>query len=242
MAFLKGFVVCLSDMAVKFSEYRKNDIQRKLSIIGMQPLDVLFTGATGSGKSTTLNSLLQRNAAKIGFGAEPETMDISYHTVNDLFRIWDSPGLGDGVDIDKTHKKLISDLLKKKYQKDYFYYGFIDMVIVIVDASSRDMYTEFDLINNTILKHIQSDRVLIVLNKADFTMSGHHWNCSLNAPDKILLNTLENKCDSVRDRIKGSTGICVPRPVYYSAEYDYNVQHLFDFIIDNMPYTKREMK
>ncbi len=229
-------------MAIKFSEYRKDDIQKKLNIIGIQPLDVLFTGATGSGKSTTLNSILQRDAAKIGFGTDPETIDISYHTVNDLFRIWDSPGLGDGKDIDKSHKNLISELLKKKYQRDYIYYGFIDMVIVIVDASSRDMYTEFDLINNTILKRIQPDRVLIVINKADFAMLGRHWNYSLNAPDKTLLQFLEDKCDSVRDRIKKSTELYVPRPVYYSAEYNYNVQTLFDFIIENMPYTKRAMK
>lgn len=229
-------------MAVKFLEYRKDDIQRKLNIIGVHPLDVLFTGATGSGKSTTLNSILQRNAAKIGYGTDPETMNISYHTVNDLFRIWDSPGLGDGLDIDKMHTNLISNLLKKNYKKDYVNYGFIDMVIVIIDASSRNMYTECDLINNTILKNIQSDRVLIVLNKADFAMFGRHWNYSQNTPDKMLLDFLDNKCDSVRDRIKKSTGLYVPYPIYYSAEHNYNIQKLFDFIIDNIPYTKREMK
>lgn len=229
-------------MAVSFSEYRINDIQKKLNTIGIQPLDLLVTGVTGAGKSTTLNTILQRNEVKIGYGTEPETMDVSYHTINDYFRIWDSPGLGDGVMIDNEHKRKITELLKKKYRRNAIDYGFVDMVLVIVDASSRDLKVTNDLINNVILRCIQPDRVLVAINKSDFAMYGRHWEHSTNTPDPTLLSFLEEKAASVKDRIAESTKLTIPKPVYYSAECSYNVEKLLDFIINNMPKGKRSLK
>ena len=226
-------------MKYDFSEYRKAYIQEKLGIIGAQPLDLLVVGATGSGKSTTLNAILQKNECKIGFGTDPETTEICYYMVNDFFRIWDSPGLGDGVETDQRHIRKISDLLKKKYQLNYIKYGFIDMVLVIIDASSRDFGTVYDLINNVILKHISPDRVLIAVNKADFAMYRRHWDLNANQPDDVLRQKLNQIIFSVKRRIKESTGLNVPTPVYYSAEYEYHITQLFDFIIKNMPTEKR---
>ena len=225
-------------MAIRISEYRVDDIQRKLNIIGVQPLDLLVTGVTGAGKSTTLNTILQRNEAKVGYGAEPETMDVSYHIINDFFRIWDSPGLGEDVVVDEIHKKKITELLKKTYQNENMNYGFVDMVLVIVNASSKNLGVTFDLINH-ILRYILPDRVLVAINQADCAMCGRHWDYHSNLPDSTLLRYLDEQAYDVRNRINESTRLTIPKPVYYSAEYSYNVDKLLDHIINNMPKVKR---
>ena len=40
-----------------FKYYRKNDIEKKLEKARFRPLDVMVTGVTGAGKSTTLNTI-----------------------------------------------------------------------------------------------------------------------------------------------------------------------------------------
>lgn len=43
-------------MAIKFSTYRMDDIDNNLKRMQIRPLDVMVTGVTGAGKSTTLNA------------------------------------------------------------------------------------------------------------------------------------------------------------------------------------------
>lgn len=38
-------------------------------------------------------------------------MDLDYYSLNDVFRLWDTPGLGDGIARDQVHKKKLVDLL-----------------------------------------------------------------------------------------------------------------------------------
>ncbi len=112
-------------MAVKFSTYRTDDIGANLDKMQVRPLDVMVTGATGAGKSTTLNALFQKTVAKVGDGVDPETTELDMYMLNDFFRVWDMPGLGDGVEIDQIHKKKIIDLLYKMvdYLKKALIYG-----------------------------------------------------------------------------------------------------------------------
>lgn len=43
-----------------FKYYRKNDIEKKLEKARFRPLNVMVTGVTGAGKSTTLNTILKK--------------------------------------------------------------------------------------------------------------------------------------------------------------------------------------
>lgn len=226
-------------MAVNFVKYRINEIDNNLEKAGFRPLDVMVTGVTGAGKSTTLNSFFQRPIAKVGNGVAPETMEINQYSLNDFFRIWDTPGLGDGVEIDKIHKEKMINLLYKTYTMDRNIYGFIDMVIVIIEGANRDMGTTYSLLNEIIVPNIQKERILVIINQADIAMKGRHWNNITQTPDSQLINFLEEQSYSVQKRIKEATGVHILKPVCYSAEYGYNIQAVFDFIIDNMPTQRR---
>ena len=98
---------------MNYTNYRIDDIKAKTDIMGIYPLDVMVTGVTGAGKSTTLNSLFEKTVAKVGTGVEPETMELGDYRLNNVARFWDTPGLGDGIQQDRRHVEKIVDLLYK---------------------------------------------------------------------------------------------------------------------------------
>lgn len=168
-------------------------------------------------------------------------MYIGSMELNELLRFWDSPGLGDNVESDRRYSKDLVDLLYKDYYLDDNRYGLIDTVLVILDGSGRDMGTTYRLLNEVVVSNFQIDRVLVAINQADMAMKGRHWNERLNCQDGVLLEFLEEKANSVRNRLAEVTGARVSRPAYYSAERGYNVEKLLDMVIDNMPRERRRL-
>lgn len=229
-------------MAIDFRTYRIDDINRNLRQMRIRPLDVMVAGATGVGKSTTLNAFFQKTVAVVGNGPDPKTMDVGDYALNDVFRIWDTPGLGDGYEADQRHQEKIVHLLQRMYRSHDWTYGFIDMVLVILDASVRDMGTVRTLLEHTIIPNMPIDRILVVMNQADYALKGHHWNYDTNTLDKELMTFLDQKAASVQRRIWEDTGAIISQPVCYSAEYMWNVQKVFDFIINNMPHERRSLR
>ena len=120
-------------MALTFKTYRTNDIDVNLRKMRIRPLDVMVVGATGAGKSTTLNAFFFCNIARVGTGVDPETMELESYKLNDFFRVWDTPGLGDGVKKDQIHKKKIIDLLYKEYTLEGKTYGLSKDSVVLLE-------------------------------------------------------------------------------------------------------------
>lgn len=224
-----------------FYNYRVGDMEAKLQHMGVRPLDVMMAGVTGAGKSTTLNAFFQKIVAKVGDGVDPETMDLDAYMLNDFFRVWDTPGLGDGVENDRVHKKKMTDLLYKTYTYEDQLYGFIDLVMVVVEGSNRDMGTTYTLLNDVIVPNIQRERILVLINQADAAMKGHHWDYLSQRPDPVLMEFLEEQAVSIQKRVREATGITIVKPVYYSAEYGWNVDKVLDLIVDHMPRERRKL-
>lgn len=222
-----------------YSIYRVYDIRDKVERLKLGVLDIMIIGATGSGKSTTLNTLLQRESAAVGRGVDPETMDIKSYRFNKWIRFWDTPGLGDGISQDKIHSKKIKILLNITYAKKK--YGCIDMVVVIIEGSKKEMGTTFKLLNELLKPNISANRILIAVNQADEAMGSYHWDEKNAIPDEKLKIYLDEQATSIKNRIKDSTGISIKKPVYYSALNNYNIYALLDFIIDNIPKSRRYM-
>jgi len=202
------------------------------------PLDVLLLGATGVGKSSTLNALFANKVAKVGTGVDPETQHITDYRLNDYLRFHDSAGLGDGKAADCHHaKNIIGELLTTCNQgKDRY----IDLVVVILDGGSRDLGTTFRLLEEVVLKNIEPERIIIGINQADMAMKRQHWNQDLKRPDPTLLRFLDEKAKSIAKRLKDSTGLTVAEPVYYSAEFNYNMDKFMDHFIQHIPSSRRK--
>lgn len=224
----------------------KNERLSRLIKMREKKVNIMLVGATGSGKSSTVNALFNMEVAKVGVGVDPETAAITSYTLDNL-TIWDTPGLGDSVDSDKTYNKMIT---RKLSEMDADGTPVIDLVLVVIDSSSRDLGTSYELINDVIIPCLGEDkdgRILIGLNQADIAMKGKHWDAEKNEPDEVLLDFLKKKAASVKNRIKEATGLVI-RPVYYSAGYKeaggeqckpYNLTKLLYYIIRSIPKEKR---
>ena len=211
-----------------------------------QKINLMITGATGVGKSSTINALFGEEVAKVGTSVNPETMGIDKYELDNLV-IWDTPGLGDGREADNRHSKIIID---KLYEKDRNGNLLIDLVLVILDGSSRDLGTSYELINSVIIPNLgenKKNRILVAINQVDVAMKGKYWNAQENRPERKLQDFLEDKVASVRRRIKEATGIDV-EPIYYSAgdkeegymqQKPYNLSKLLYYILQHTPEEKR---
>ena len=208
-------------------------------------INLMVTGATGCGKSSTINAMFDMDVAKVGVGVDPETMEIKKFELNNLI-LWDSPGLGDGKEKDIQHSK---GIISKLNEVDNDNNPLIDLVLIIIDGGSRDLGTSYELINSVIIPNLgekAKDRILIAINQADVAMKGRHWNFEKNKPEPKLVDFLEEKVKSVKNRVKEATGVNI-EPIYYSAGFKdddeaqrpYNLSKLLYFIVKNTPIEKR---
>lgn len=227
-------------------ESEKSKMLKNILHLREQEINIMITGATGCGKSSTINALFDADVAKVGIGVDPETMDIEKYTLKNLI-LWDSPGLGDGKEADNRHSK---NIINKLYEVDKNGDPLIDLVLVILDGSTRDLGTSYELINKVIIPNLgenKAGRILVAINQCDVAMKGKHWNAEENKPDSVLEKFLNEKVESVRRRIKEGTGVDV-EPIYYSAGYKesedekqnpYNLSKLLYYIIQHTPKEKR---
>lgn len=263
----------------KTSEEEKKNLLKRLRQFCNTETNIMLVGATGCGKSSTINALFavgediedadevdaESNdsdddivevksskksnyveVAKVGSKADPETKDIEKYKIGNLV-LWDTPGLGDGTEIDEHHKEVITELLREEDEDGN---ALIDLVLVILDGSTRDLGTSYKILNDVIIPELKDDtnRILIALNQADIAMkTGRHWDYEKNEPDETLVAFLNEKVESIKVRIKEDSNLDV-NPVYYCAGYEeetgdvvrpYNLSKLLYYIMNSLPAEKR---
>ena len=231
-------------MQSSLPEAEKNRRLSALLKTGGRKINLMLVGATGVGKSSTINALFDMSVAKVGVGVDPETKEIVKYDLGNL-TIWDTPGLGDTVGNDKKH---IRQIVKKLSEMDSDGNLLIDLVLVVLDASSKDLAVSCDVINNTLIPCLgkETNRILIGLNQSDLAMKGRHWDHEQNSPDQLLQGFLMKKANSVKRRVWEATGVTV-KPVCYCAGYTdgeekqnpYNLSKLLYYILMAVPTGKR---
>jgi len=230
------------------SDLPQDEKNRRLSALlraSSRRVNLLLVSATGAGKSSTINALFDMSVAKVGVGVDPETKEITKFDIGNL-TVWDTPGLGDGVESDKEY---IKQIVRKLSETDSDGKMLIDLVLVILDAGSKDLAASYDVINNTLIPCLGKEnthRILIALNQSDLAMKGRHWNHELNKPEPALEEFLKNKAESVRRRVFNATNVTV-EPICYCAGYTdgeekqnpYNLAKLLYYILMSVPSEKR---
>jgi predicted GTPase len=261
----------LLDEEIMNSDLPEDEKNRRLSALlkaSGRKINLMIVGATGVGKSSTVNSMFNTKIAEVGVGVESETAEMEKYELENL-TIWDTPGLGNGADSDKAITRKIVEKLSetagsKKSGDGKGFLGaltfgahdegapnlLIDLVLVVLDASSKDLTTPCELIGDVLLPCLGEEgkhRILIGINQADMAMKGRHWDYEENRPDSVLEDFLKQKADLVRERILNAAGIEVS-PVYYCAGYTeddgaqrrpYNLTKLFYNILMAVPAEKR---
>lgn len=228
------------------SDEEKKKMLLSLTQLKEERVNLMITGCTGCGKSSTINALFNAEKATVGTGPDPETMEIQCYELDNLI-LWDSPGLGDGEAADKRHTEKIINKLRETNTKGQL---LIDLVLVIVEGTGRNLETAYNLINKVIIPNLGENpekRILIAINKADAAMSGRNWDSVQHKPMPKLIEYLDKQAMSVRKRIKENTGVDV-ETIYYSAGYkeegepqepSYNLLKLLLYILRFTPDNKR---
>ncbi|MDD6991515.1 MAG: 50S ribosome-binding GTPase [Oscillospiraceae bacterium] len=209
-------------------------------------LNVLVVGAEGVGKSSTVNALIGEQAAKINtIGGTQSAEMLSFEYGRLVF--WDCPGYDIGGSVDHNVTKLLMDKLTEDGDEGNM---LIDIVLVIMDGSTRDHSSSYRLIQQIILPMLGDtyhDRLLVALNQCDMALKGRHWNQAENIPDDVLKDHLEKTVQIISGKLNKDMGIDV-KPVYYSAGYfdgntdpePFNIHVLTDYILSNIPDEKRK--
>ena len=232
-------------MNAAISEEDKKKMLKNVMRLKEQKMNIMITGATGCGKSSTINAMFDTEVAKVGVGADPETMEIEKYELDNLV-LWDTPGLGDGKEADNRHAK---NIIEKLSEVDENGNALIDLVLVILDGGSRDLGTSYELINNVIIPNLgedKKDRILVAINQADMAMKGRNWDYEKNEPNGQLVDFLEDKVRSIKDRVYEAIGVKI-EPIYYCAGYKegdrqekpYNLSKLLYYIVKATPSEKR---
>jgi predicted GTPase len=231
------------------SDLPESEKNRRLSALlkaSSRSVNLMLVGASSVGKSSTINALFDMSVAKVGVGVDPETKEIVKYELGNL-TIWDTPGLGDGVEEDKTYVQQIVHKLSETGDDGTL---LIDLVMVVLDAGSKDMAVSFDVINNALIPCLgegNKHRILIALNQSDMAMKGRHWDYEKNEPEPRLQEFLAQKSESVKRRIHTATSVTV-EPVCYCAGYTedngekqnpYNLSKLLYYILMAVPADKR---
>lgn len=180
----------LHAIAVEPKQYPKDDLP-----------EIAFAGRSNVGKSSFINSMINRTNLARTSGKPGKTRTINFYIINDNFRFVDLPGYG-YAQVSKTEKKKWGEIIEK------FLVSRENLKEVILIVDIRHEPTEQDLIMYNWIKSFGYNGIVLA-TKADKISRGNYQK-----QIKIIKNKLDIK----------DSNLIIP----YSSEKNTNQKEVWD--------------
>lgn len=212
----------------------EDEIQSELEkFIQQKPYNIVVLGQRGVGKRTTVKALFGLSDSSKVFSGEETNVVIN------------SLRPKEGVEI------LIYDN-KSTDNDEYFLDALLpdcDLILYIIDVSSRDMHKDFRLLKEHVLpiceRNNQLRNLILAFNKIDImgeciTPNNQElrWDVFNNEPTEKLKSVIKCRLIEIFEQLIAEKLVAVdehtinPEQVmYFSAEYEYNLQSFLHYVI-----------
>lgn len=198
-----------------------------------RPYKIAIIGQNGAGKKTTVKAFFGLSDYSIGL------------TKEDANAVVNSFSPREGVDIIIYNNKITDN-------NEYFLDAALpdcDLILYIIDASSRDMHKDFRLLKEHILpiceRNNQLRNLILAFNKIDIIGECNtpddqelRWDVFNNEPMGKLKSVIKCRLNEIFEQLIAETLVAVeehtinPEQVMcFSAEYEYNLQSFLHYVI-----------
>jgi len=213
--------------------YHKNDFVSGGDMLAVTPINspwrmknvfiVVFFGKTGSGKTTTINSLFKLNwptdnAVACTRACQAVLVTGYSQSANDRLVLIDTPGVGE------------DQMADRKYFREYKRcVSRANHIIWLFQADTR-VYRPDQIMLKKLLPHFRSSNLLTIgLNHIDRIGPGN-WNYRKGQPSKSQSRNISNKLVDVHGRFSKIVPFEAGQIVPYSARWGFGLNQLRDRI------------